>query len=153
MSLNLEEAIGGSFCFSNVGLGIGSSTNQLSTAATANYTLDGVYQTAKNAVATFALATPSNFVLTNIPNGSKSNFGVWLDSSGNLTVTQGPVSVVTTGTDKVAPPPNPGSRTLIGVASVYNASGSAFVPGTTAFNAAGVTTNYFNLCLLPASGF
>lgn len=153
MSLSLEQASAGSFCLTKVGLAIGSTTSQFSTGASATYTLDGAYQTAKGATATFALAPPTGFALSNIPSGSKANFGVWLDSAGTFTVTQGPASAVGSSTEKVAPPPNPGSRALVGVASVYNGSGSAFVPGTTAFNAASITTVYTDMFSLPSSGF
>lgn len=153
MSLSLEQASGGSFCLSKAGIAIGSTASQVSTGATAVYTIDGVYQTSKAATATIALTTVSSaFPLTTIPAGSKANIGLWLDSAGNFTVTQGAISAVTSATDKTAPPPNPGSRTLVGVASVYTAT-NAFVPATTAFNATGVTTTYFDVLSLPGAGF
>lgn len=153
MSLSLEQASGGSFVLSKAGLAIGSTASQLSTAATAVYTLDGIYQTSKAGTATFALtAVSAAFPLVNIPAGSKANFGVWLDSAGNFTVTQGAVAAVAAATDKTSPPPNPGARALVGVASVYTAT-NAFVPATTAFNAAGVTTTYFDTASLPAGSF
>lgn len=153
MSLSLEQASAGSFCLTKVGLAIGSSTNQLSTTNSATYTLDGVYQTAKAATATFALALPTGFVYTNIPNGGKAAFGVWLDSAGTFTVTQGAIVAASSNADKASPPPNPGSRALVGVVTVYNNSGAVFIPGTTAFNVAGATTTYFDMFSLPASGF
>ena len=158
MSLNLESANSGTFTLSKAGLAIGSSTNQLSTAASVSYCIDGVYKTALGAQATFALAVPpatridpvtgatiNIYVYSTVGVGQKSAFGVWLDAAGNLTVTQGPVVTVTSNNDLVSPPPNPGARALVGYVTVYNASVSAnggFRPGTDAFNTAGLTTTY-----------
>lgn len=152
MSLSLEQASGGSFVLTKAGMAIGSTTSQVSTANSVTYTLDGVFQTAKGATATIPLTPATGFALATIPIGSKSNIGLWLDSAGAFTVTQGPVSAVGSNAEKVAPPPNPGSRVLVGVASVY-AGTAAFVPATTAFNAAGITTTYFDMALLPSAGF
>lgn len=151
MSLNLEQAQSGTFTLTKVGLAIGSTTSQLSTAASATIVIDGVFRTAKGATATFALAAPTGFSFTTIPAGSKAAFGVWVDAAGTLTVTQGPITPYGSATEAAAPPPNPGSRALLGVA-VVNTLTNAFVPGTTAFNAAGVTTNYYDTFSYPATG-
>lgn len=152
MSLNLEQANAGSFCLSKVALAIGSTNTQLSTGAAANYTIDGTWQTQKGATATFALAAPAGFAFSTIPIGGKASFGVWLDSAGTFTVTQGSTSNVASNADKAAPPPNPGGRTMVGVFTAYAAT-AAYVPGTTALTGAGVTVVYFDMFSLPASGF
>jgi hypothetical protein len=157
MSLSLEQASAGSFCLTKAVLNIGSTTSQLSVTPVPSspgivYCIDGVHQTPKAVTATFALAAPSGYALSTIPAGGKANFGVWIDSAGVLTVTQGPTAMVGSNAEKAGPPPNPGGRALIGVASVYTAT-NAFVPATTAFSATGVTTTYFDTFALPASGF
>ena len=59
MSLNLEQANNGTFTLSKAGLAIGSTASQLSTAASVSYVIDGVFQTAKGATASFALVVPA----------------------------------------------------------------------------------------------
>ena len=158
MSLNLEQANSGTFTLSKAGLGIGSTTSQLSTAAVAAYCIDGVYKTPVPITASFALAVPpltradlvtgaviNLYVYSTVGVGQKSAFGVWADAAGSLTVTQGPVVNVNSNNDLVSPPPNPGSRALIGYVTVFNASLSAnggFRPQTDAFSTAGLTTVY-----------
>lgn len=156
MSLSLEQASAGNFVLTKAGLAIGSTTSQLSTANSVTYVLDGVFQTAKGATATFALAAPSSAytINTTVPVGYKCAFGVWLDSAGTFTVTQGPITPYSVSTDKAAPPPNPGSRALVGVAVVTNPSLSAnggFRPGTDAFNTT-VTTAYYDTFSLQPGG-
>jgi hypothetical protein len=152
MSLQLEGANGGTFVLTKVGLAIGSTATGLSTAASATYVLDGVFQTAKAATATFPLTVASGFALSTVPIGSKAAIGVWVDSAGALTVTQGAVVPANTNSDKAGPPPAPAGCALLGVATVFAAT-AAFIPGTTAFNAAGVTTTYFDTFSLPNRGF
>lgn len=160
MSLNLDFANGGSFTLASAGLGIGSTTSQLSTSVSCPYVFEGVFQTNFPITATFALAVPAAtridpvtgatinlYTYTTIAPGQKSAFGVWVDQSQVATVTQGPVVSILNSTDRVSPPPNPGGRNLIGYVTVLNTSLSAnggWRPGTDAFNAAGVTTAYFN---------
>lgn len=149
MSLNLEGSNGGSFCLTKPGLAIGSTTSQLSTAAASATVIDGKHQASKAATATFlaTLATGAP-ALQAIPIGSKANFGVWLDTAGAFRVTQSVPSPVNLSTDKVGPPPNPGAGYApVGVASVFvgGAAAGSFTFGTTAFNAAGVTTTYTDL--------
>jgi hypothetical protein len=156
MALALEQASGGSFVLSKAGLAVGSTNTQLSTGAIAVYCLDGVFQTSKAATATFVAAAPTGFVInTTVPIGSKCAYGVWLDSAGNFTVTQGPIAPVNAQTDKVGPPPNPGSRALVGVFTAH-AQTAVFILGTNVLTAglnAGVFVQYFDAFSLPAQGF
>lgn len=148
MSLSLEGANSGSFCLTKAGLAIGSTASQLSTAAAATAVIDGVHQTSKAAQATFLATVATGFTLATIPLGSGCAFGVWLDTSGNLRVTQGPINPMYGSADVVAPPPNPGGGYApIGVAKVFNGPTAAgvFTFGTTNFNATGVTTTYRDL--------
>lgn len=155
MSLALEQASSGTFALTKAGLGIGSTTSQLSTGASLTYVIDGVFQTAKGATASFALAAPSSAytITTTVPAGNKCAFGVWIDSAGTFTVTQGVVTPYTVSTDRAAPPPNPGNRALVGVAVVTNPSLTAnggFRPGTDAFNSTVTTAYYDTFSLIPS---
>jgi hypothetical protein len=156
MALALEQASGGSFVLTKAGLSVGSTTTQLSTAASTTYVLDGVFQTAKGATASFAAAAAPGFTInTQVPIGSKCAFGVWLDSAGTFTVTQGPIASVNSNTDKVGPPPNPGSRALVGVFTAFAAT-AVFVLGTNVLTPglnAGVNVTYFDTFSLPSQGF
>ena len=148
MSLSLEQASSGSFCLTKVGLAIGSTATQLSTAAAATTTVDGIFQASKGATASFAIAAPSGFTVATVPIGYKASHAVWLDAAGTLTVTQGPLDVISAATDKVGPPVNPGSRACIAVFTVAAVT-AAWIPATTAMNAAGVTTTYTDVINLP----
>lgn len=152
MSLSLEQASGGSFVFSKAGTAIGSTVSQLATGAATVYTIDGVFAGTKAATASIPLTPATGYALNTVPIGSKAAIGLWLDAAGNFTVTQGAISQVGSAAEKVSPPPNPGARALVGVATVF-AGTAAFVPATTAFNAAGVTTAYFDTATLPSAGF
>lgn len=155
MSLNLEQANSGTFVLTKVGLAIGSTASQLATGASATYVIDGIFRTAKAATASFPLTAISGYPLVSVPVGSKALLGVWLDGAGNFTVTQGPVTPVNTNADLALLPPNPGNRALVGVVSVFVGPTAAgpFVPGTTAFNATGVVTGFFDTFSLPGQGF
>lgn len=167
MALNLEQSNGGSFALGKAGLAVGSTASQLSITTAVPYTLDGIYQTNRATSASFVatIIAPNPNQLSSaavaaqvVPIGSKCAWGVWVDSTAagaNLTVTQGLISPVTSNTDKVAPPPNPGSRVLIGVFTTYAAT-ATFTLGTTALTAglnAGVNVTYFDTMTLPAVGF
>lgn len=153
--LNLEQALSGTFVLSKAGLGVGSTATQLSTAAVAVYVLDGIYQTSKAATASFAAAAAPGFAFRPVPIGNKAAFGVWLDSAGVFTVTQGDVVPANSNADKAPAPPNPGNRALVGVFTAFALS-AQFVLGTNVLTAgtnAGVTVTYFDTFSLPASGF
>lgn len=151
MALNLEQANSGTFCLTKVGLAIGSTTSQLSTAASAATVVNGRFQAAKGATATFAITAATGFTLTTVPIGSKAAFGVFTDGT-NFFVTQGPIAAVNSNSDKVGPPPVPAGLAPVGVFTAYAAT-AAYVPGTTALTAAGVTATYFDLFSAPSAGF
>jgi hypothetical protein len=152
MAISLEQASSGSFSLTKAGLAIGSTTSQLSTAASTTHVIDGVFKTAKGATADFALSAATGFTITTpITAGNKCCLGVWLDSSGNFKITQGPLTPFSASTDKAAPPPNPGGMAPVGVV-VVQANSATFTPGTTAFNAATATVTYYDVMSIPASG-
>jgi hypothetical protein len=153
MAINLEQANGGTFCVGKAGLIVGTTTSLIKTVATINPVIDGVYTTAKTATDNIAWAVPAGsrtdpitgasialFAYnTTVPIGSKCSFGLWIDSAAAFTMTQGPIAAVITSTDKVAPPPNPGSRALVGVFTVY-ASTAVYTAGTTTIGTGNTVT-------------
>jgi hypothetical protein len=81
--------------------------------------------------------------LQNIPAGFSCAFAVILDTAGAFTVAQGPLIE---GTSVNCPVPQaPAGKAIVGAIKVANGAASAFVPGTTSFAAASVTTTYVNL--------
>lgn len=148
MSLSLEQAQLGTFSLTKSGLAIATTTSKVKTVNSLTYVLDGVFQTAVAGTDNITWAAPStSFVITTtIPVGNKCAFGLWVDSAGTFTQTQGPLTPYSVSTDKAAPPPNPGSRALVGIFVVTNPSLSTnggFRPGTDALGTT-VTTAYYD---------
>ena len=161
MSLNLDGANGGSWVLSSAGLGVGSTTSQISTANVVNYVTDGVYNTQKAAVASVALTVPPqtrvDYTTGNlinvyalpalVPAGNKLNIAVWLDAGGNIWATPGPLTPISALGQPAAIGANPGpqagnSVVLIGVVSIQNltyTTNGGFRPGTDALNATVLT--------------
>ena len=153
MSINLEQANGGTFCYGKAGLAVATTTTLIKTAASINPIIDGVYGAAKAATDNIAWAVPAGSRIdpitgatialfayaTTVPIGGKCSYGLWIDLAGNLTCTQGPITSVLLSTDKVAPPPNPGSRALVGIFTVY-ASTAVFTAGTTTIGTGNTVT-------------
>ena len=150
MSLALEQASSGSFNFSKGAVGTGTTTSQIAIAAPISYTLDGIWQTVKGAVASIPLVAPTGFILPVVlPIGFKQAYGVWLDAAGVVTITAGVQSPYTAVTDPVGAPANPGSRCCVAVFTVA-ATTAAFVPGTTLFGTGNVVA-YKDVFNLPGS--
>lgn len=153
MSQNLQENSGLTLALNSIALAIGSTTSQFS-AALVNYAINGrIYQ--KAAAATQALVIePNTGIVPTAPNtlqtlaaGQACAFLVLLDASGNYTVVQG--ALVEAG--KACPVPAvPANRVPVGVIKVSNVT-NPFIPGTTAFSAAGVTTTYINVLSHPGA--
>lgn len=148
MSLNLEGSNGGTFALANAAVATATTTSLVKTTATLTYVIDGVYAAAtKAATDNIPWTAPTGFVnTTTIPQGSKCAFGLWIDSAGALTITQGPIVSVNVSTDKVGPPPNPGARAQVAAFTVFNTGVTAnggFRPGTDALGTSNTVT-YFN---------
>lgn len=156
MSLSLEQASSGTFTLGKAGLSAGSTASQLARATAVSYVIDGVFRTNLGTSASFAMAAPTGFTInTTVPAGTKCAFGVWADAAGTVTVTQGAITPYSVSTDTAAPPPNPGSRALIGVAVVTNATlttNGGWRPGTDNFAVAGTTANYYDTFSFQATG-
>lgn len=86
-------------------------------------------------------------------NGSVRQYGLYLDSAGAVTIVPAQIAdVVKLAAGEVplqfAPPQK--AKVCFGAMRVQLTSGTTFVPGTTALNAAGVTTTFVNLASVPA---
>jgi hypothetical protein len=147
MSYNVNELSGATLALNSGALAIGSTTSQLAIATAVNFLLKGrFYQLATSA--TFALVIePNSGLVPTAPNsfvtlaaGQACTFAVITDSAGTKTIVQGPIVAAGDPTPVGAVPSD---KVLVGVAKVVNVT-NPFIPGTTAFSAAGVTTTYLN---------
>lgn len=134
----------------------GSTASQFTNGATINYTIAGRFFS-RATIASQALVIEPNTgivptqpnTLQSIPAGRACAFSVILDNAGAFTVMQG--DIVDAGLNCPVPVA-PAGKAIVGAIKVNNASGSAFVPGTTAFNVGGgVTTTYVNLAQHPGT--
>jgi hypothetical protein len=88
-----------------------------------------------------------------VPVGRTALFGIFLDAAGNFSVAKGPDAVTADVAARIAAihlPAPIAERAFIGWVRVANGSAAAFVPGTTALNAAGLTVAYVNAASTPA---
>ncbi len=154
MSLNLHGANALTAALTSGGLAIGSTTSQFSTANAITFAISGRLYS-KAATATQALVIePNTGIVPTAPNtlqtlaaGQSCAFAVILDAAGAFTVAQG--DIVAAGASCPVPTAPP-TKAIVGAIKVSNAT-NPFIPGTTAFTAAGVTTTYINLAQHPGA--
>ena len=156
MSLQLQGANALTAAFTSGGLAIGSTTSQFTNANTITYVINGRFYSRASIASQALVIEPGTGIvptapntLQNIPAGSSCAFSVVLDTSGAFTVVQGPIVEGVTASCPV--PQAPVGKAIVGVIKVANGTASAFVPGTTAFNTASVTTTYINLSQHPGA--
>lgn len=147
MSMNLQENSGATLALNSGALAIGSTTSQLAIATAINFLLNGKFGQVA-AAATFPLVIePGTGLVPSAPNsfvtlaaGQACAFLLTADSANVVRVVQGPIGEAGKA---CAVPAAPANRVVIGVVKVSNVT-NPFIPGTTAFGAAGVTTTYLN---------
>lgn len=150
MSLNLNnmQARGGSFCLTYATLAINAaSAATFKTTGTTTYCIDGILYT-KAALSAQAFTAGH----TALAASQQCTFGVWVDSAGTISTTQGRIVSSVDVTNKLTAVPWPdyvANRALIGVIEVKTGA-TTFTPGTTALDAANVTATYFNTFSLPS---
>lgn len=156
MSYNLEQALGGYFNLTTGGLAAGTNSGTIKTATTITPICDGVFTTKAAtdniSLAPAALPNTSPYVndgvaLGTIPAGKQGFFGVWINSGGTFSTNQGPVAAIG---DLLEPPPVVSDKALVGLVKIVTTT-NAFVAGTTALNATGVTASYLNCAIMPGS--
>lgn len=152
MSLNLQGANSLTAALTSGGLAIGSTTSQFSTASIITYVINGRFFTRAAAATQALVIEPNTGIVPTAPNtlqtlaaGQSCAFAVILDTAGTFTVAQG--DIVAAGQVTPVPAP-PAGKAIVGAIKVSNVT-NPFIPGTTAFSAAGVTTTYINLAQHP----
>lgn len=144
MSYNIEQINSGFMSLSAAGLAEGTNANTYKTTNTLTYTSNGVFKS-KGATDNIAMTSTAGTV----PPSSAALYGVWIDGSGNLSNSRGPV------VDAADPCPVPSAPaanlTLVGLIKVVTNSSTTFTPGSTDLGAAGVTDTYFDCSLMPGS--
>ena len=143
MSYNIEQANSGYISLTSGGLAVTTAKEKFKTVNTITYLINGLFL---SKTATDNLVFSSGH--TALAASQSCLFGVWLDASGNVTTTQGPI--VNSG-DPCPVPPTPASRALIGLIKVVCTSAGAFTPGTTLTDATGVTTTFINAAIMPGT--
>jgi hypothetical protein len=147
--LQATQFSGATIALNSGALAIGSTTSQYTVATAVNYLFKGVFgQRATDASEAFLIVpgtglnptAPNSFV--NLAIGDLCHFAIVVRASDNALYTvQGPVVPLD---QLVAPVPAvPEGFVLIG--SIKVSAAAAFTVGTTALNAASITTTYFNL--------
>lgn len=140
MSYNIEQANSGNLALTAGGLATGTTASQMKTVNTITYLSNGIFKT-KTAVAAI------NLTGTTLAIGQGCLFAVFLDSGGNVTVTQGPIS--NSGDPFPVPAYSATGTTVIGLAKVTTTS-AVFVPGTTLLGT-GNTATYLDVGLMPGT--
>lgn len=146
--LNSEQS-GVTLALNSGGLAIGSTTSQFSVATAVNYIYRGVFgQRATDASEALTIVNGTGIVptapntLQNLAVGEACSFLVVVRVSDSaLLVVQSPIVPADQGSVPIAAVPS--GHVAIGAIKVV-ANTAAFTVGTTALNAAGVTTTYFN---------
>jgi hypothetical protein len=155
MSQNLQGANALTFATNSGAFANGSTASQFTNAAAINYAINGVFQTQKAIVASVPLVIePNTGIVPTAPNtlqtlkaGQSCAFAIILDTAGTFTVAQG--DIVQNGS-LCSVPQAPAGKAIVGAIKVVNATND-FIPGTTLFSAAGVTTTYRNLAQHPGA--
>lgn len=146
---------GGTFCLSKAGFGIGSTTSQVKTAAPngagTDYCINGIlYHKADTASIAVTAASEQPALTACI-------YLACLNSSGTLSTVKGVEKAVdssgnlTSGSKTLPWPAIPSDVCAIGAAKVVTDSTHTFIAGTTAFNATGITTTYYDLFAMPTT--
>jgi hypothetical protein len=156
MSTQLQGANALTFAANSGALAGGSTASQFTNGATINYAINGRFFSRATIASQPLVIEPNTGIvptapqtLQSIPAGRACAFAVILDTAGAFTVMQG--DIVEAGLNTPVPMA-PATKLIVGAIKVNNASGSAFVPGTTAFNVGGgVTTTYVNLAQHPGT--
>lgn len=143
MSYNLSQANSGFASLTSGAIAAGTNAGTFKTAATITYTSDGVL---KSKSATDNLAFSSGH--TALAGSQACLFGLFLDASGAVSTSQGPI----VNADDPCPVPNAPAANLtpFGLIKVSTSSAQTFTPGTTVLGT-GNTAAYLNISAMPGS--
>jgi hypothetical protein len=144
MSYNIGQINSGFVSLSAAGVAEGTNANTYKTTNTLTYTSNGVF---KSKGATDNVAFTSG--IGTVPPSSAALYAVWIDGSGNLSNTRGPV--VAAGEPCPVPTPGAANLTLVGLIKVTTDGSTTFTPGSTDLSNAGVTDVYMDCMVMPGS--
>jgi hypothetical protein len=143
MSYNLGQANSGYLSLTAAGLAEGTNANTFKTVNTLTFTNNGVF---KSKGATDNLVFSAG---TALAASQACLFAVWIDGSGNVTTTQGPI--VAAGDPCPVPSQTTARVTLVGLIKVTTSSAATFTPGSTDLSASGITDVFFDCMDMPGS--
>lgn len=143
MSYNLGQANSGYLSLTAAGLAEGTNSATFKTTNTLAFTNNGVFKS-KGATDNLVFSTG-----TALAASQSCLFGVWIDGSGNVTTTQGPI--VAAGDPCPVPSQTTAGVTLVGLIKVTTSSAATFTPGTTDLSASGITDAFFDCMDMPGS--
>jgi hypothetical protein len=148
MSYNLSGINAGNVSLTAAGLAEGTNSATFKTSNTLTFTINGVF---KSKSATDNLTFSSGH--TALAASQACLFGVWIDGSGNVSTSQGPI--VASGDPCPVPGLPAGSVesdpvALVGLIKVTTGA-TTFTPGTTDLGAANVTDAYYDCMVMPGS--
>ena len=144
MSANLNDANAGYVSLTAAGLAEGTTSATFKTANTLTYTSNGVF---KSKSATDNLTFSSGH--TALAASQACLFGVWVNDSGTVSTSQGPIGTA----GEVCPVPSAPANglTLVGLIKVTTDASTTFTPGTTDLGASGITDAYYDTMVMPGS--
>jgi hypothetical protein len=91
-----------------------------------------------------AAATAMSALVGTLPTANSALWAFYIDAAGTITTSAKSANAATHAAALALLPAVPANQTMIGFIIVDNATGSNFVGGTTALDAASVTTTYYS---------
>jgi len=143
MSYNIEQSNSGYLSLTAAGLAEGTNSATFKTVNTLAYTTNGVFKS-KGATDNLTFSTG-----TALAASQACLFAVWIDASGTVTTTQGPI--VAAGDPCPVPSQTTAGTILVGLIKVTTDSSTTFTPGTTDLGASGITDAYSDCMDMPGS--
>ncbi len=167
MSDNLSLSQGLTVALASAGLAEGTNANTIKTTADIAYTIDGrFYSKATTDNIAISYSGPTvyqaaaggiqavNGGFTGGVNGSTRIYGIFLDTSGAVSIVPGPIvdsAELAAGRVALPFPDAPNGVCPIGALRIALTAGTAFTPGSTDLSATGVTDTFYNLADMPAN--
>jgi hypothetical protein len=143
MSYNIAEINSGFVSLTAAGLAEGTNSATFKTVNTLTFTNNGVF---KSKAATDNLTFSTG---TALAASQACLFGVWINTSGTVTTTQGPI--VAAGDPCPVPAQATANTTLVGLIKVTTSSSATFTPATTDLSATGITDDFYDCMVMPGS--
>lgn len=143
MSYNIEQINSGYISLTAAGVAAGTNAGTFKTTTTLTFLSNGLFKS-KSATNNIAFSTGH----TALGNSQACLFAVWIDGSGNVSTSQGPIQAA--GDPCPVPTAPAASLTLVGLIKVTTSSSQTFTPGTSTLGT-GNTVAYSDCGLMPGS--